>query len=190
VSNVPAAVLLRKVGLLALLGVAVVFLSGPVLGVLATLLAFGLVVLGFAFVGLLVWGLFLLLFRGPRVAGRHLRDLGKLWAASFASLGVLSVRGLTLPARVLGATGRGVGRLAAALGRGTWAIVRVVAEMVVVTAAGAGVGAAVGVYLRAQGDPLTAIPMHAAVGALIAFLGWGVMTAWEHRPARRRPAVG
>ena len=189
VLNAPAIVLLRKVGLLALLGLAVVVLGGPVLGLLITLLTFALLVLGFAFVGLLAWGLFLLLFRGRAGVGPQLRELGRLWAATFASLGVLSVRCLTLPVRVLRAVGSGTRRLAGALGRGAWATVRVVTEMVVVTATGAGVGALVGLFLRLEIDPHTAVGRHAVVGALIAFVGWSVMTAWEKRP-RQRPAIG
>jgi hypothetical protein len=68
--------------------------------------------------------------------------------------------------------------------------VRVVTEMVVVTAAGAGVGALLGLFLRLEVDPHSAVAMHAYVGGLIAFVGWVVLTAWEKRPARQRPAVG
>jgi hypothetical protein len=63
------AVLLRKIALWTLIGVGVVFLSGPVLTVVG-------VILPFALVGALVWLVIQAIIAGPRAVGRTIRTVG------------------------------------------------------------------------------------------------------------------
>src|SRR5947209_3853680 len=73
----PAWTILRQVCFLALLGVGVVFLSGPLLAVLSVVVTVGAVVLAFALVGFLVWTMFRTLVLGQQVAWNGAYGLGQ-----------------------------------------------------------------------------------------------------------------
>ncbi len=75
---------LAKIGFLTLIGLATVFLAGPILTILALVLSVGLMifcmVLPFALVGLLVWVPLRALFQGTSVAWKDTCDIGKgMW---------------------------------------------------------------------------------------------------------------
>src|SRR5262249_35639163 len=127
----PTFVVVRNVLLLALLGVAGLILAGPILAVLSVALSVVLVVGAFALVGLFFWGLFQLLVRGPRAAGRSVaglaRGLGRGLAAGLRSEALYKVAvGLVRLPVLVWQKGRGL------------------AELAVVTASGVLVGVAVG----------------------------------------------
>ena len=59
---------LRKIGLLALIGLGSVIFAGPALAILSVLLSMGAVVAGFAFLGLLIWLPFRIMTGGTQAA--------------------------------------------------------------------------------------------------------------------------
>jgi hypothetical protein len=77
--------LLGKIGFFALIGLAAVFLAGPVLTLLSLVLSFGLLMfslaLPLALIGLLVWVPLRALFQGTAVAWKDTQEIGKgMWA--------------------------------------------------------------------------------------------------------------
>ena len=94
---------LRQILFLALLGVGVVFLSGPVIAVasvvLSLVLVFGLLVLAFAVIGFLVWAPVYFLFAGRQAAGERIGAMGRTVGGTLRYLGYVGTQALVIPVR-------------------------------------------------------------------------------------------
>jgi hypothetical protein len=149
--NVPStAILLRKVALWTLIGVGVIFLSGPVLTIIG-------VILPFALVGALVWLVIRAIIAGPRAVGRTIRTVGG---------GAL---------RVVAAgprwAGRQLGRSARFLGVAALTSVAFLGRLLFPTLAGAILGAVLGVIGGIQHDDADVrVPAGAVIGAGVGLL--------------------
>jgi hypothetical protein len=153
-----AADVVRKTLLLAVLGVLAIFLSGPIIAVLSVVLSVGVVVLFFASVGLLVWGLFRLATVGPEAAWRGVREL-----AGHVARGLVQVAGFCGRVAAEGL------RRAQVAWRKAGAVARFAGEIGLVTACGVVIGAGVGA-VTATHSPGTGLPVaaNAVLGGLIA----------------------
>jgi hypothetical protein len=177
---------LRKIGLLALIGFGAITLSGPILAVLSVVLSLGTVVAGFALVGFLIWLPFRLVTGGAQStmaaiqdANRDLghivrRAAGMLWALAsfpFRLTGAILLGGIYVVARVLHVTAA------------TVAIVGGI-SLAALTGAAAGVGMGI-LTATTPGEMEAAIPVNALAGGLIGAATGIIMTVRE----RRRPAT-
>src|SRR5262249_2786665 len=125
-----ATTVIRKLVLFSLFGFVVVMVSGPVLALLS-------VVLPFALVGFLVWGLFALVFQGKQLDWRQL-------GANVRGVGEAGLRLAALPVRAFaGVLGGGL-LVLAFLWRRFWGTVWFAVEIALLAATGVGVGALVG----------------------------------------------
>jgi hypothetical protein len=179
---------LRQILLLALLGLGVVFLSGPIIAiasvVLSLVLAFGLIVLAFAALGFLVWAPAYFFYAGREAAGQKIGAMGRTVGGTLRHLVLIGARAVTLPIR-----------FASRLFHGGLYVTRAaglfIGEVLIVALSGAAIGAALGLTVSATGnqDPAHVIPLNAAVGGGIA-AAVGVVLALVSRrsSARRLPA--
>jgi hypothetical protein len=183
----PAEVI-RKLGLLALMGFGVVVLSGPILALLSVALSFALVLLPFVAVGLLVWLPFRFLWRGKEAAIQDVHEIHQNVGAAAGGVGRAIGRTITFLPRMAGRLVALVFSLAWGILRLALSTTRVVIEMTMVTVTGALIGVVAGV-LTGQ-DLAVAIPTNAVAGALIGAGAGLVMLIRERRTAvARRPQV-
>jgi hypothetical protein len=167
-----AATVIRKLALFSLIGFGVIMLSGPILAILS-------VVIPFALVGFLVWGLFALVFHGKRLdwreAGAHVRQIGGA-----------GLRLAALPLRALSGILGGVLMVAWFVWRKFWGTVWFAVELALLAATGVGVGALVGFINRAQ-QPTVEVSVigNAIIGGVLATAAGIVMTLLE-KPTRVR----
>jgi len=172
-------VLFARVGMLGLLGFAVVILAGPVIGILAAILPFVLI-------GFVAWCLIQLLHSGPRATWETLRQAGRFTGAATVKVAHGFGRVFTFPAQTAVRAYHGSRQLAGKAWRGTTAGVKMAVEGGVVTLSGAGIGLVVGLVTSAtKQDREMAVPMNIAVGAALAAGAWVVMSVI----ARRRLTV-
>ncbi len=156
--------LFRHILALTLLGAAVVFLAGPLIGAIATIFALVLagvaVVLPFAFIGLLVWLPFRLLSQGHRAAWEDARRTGR---AFWWAVGAAPVRGCVR-------TCSGAGRLRQRLKERVRGMGRPRGGRILETLCGAPVGALIGAAVGIQGPaPAVAVLVGALVGAVLGY---------------------
>jgi hypothetical protein len=151
-STPTAASALHKLFMLALFGFLAVILAGPVIGLVSVVLSVLLLMLPFAFIGLLLWLPFQALIMGRRI------DWGRFGANVRAVAGGLAWAGggvLRLAGRALGWVGRTV-----------WALVRFVFTVVLDVAAGALAGGVLGIIGgRMHGDADGRVPVAMLIGA-------------------------
>jgi len=178
-----ATAVMRRVGFFALLGFGVLILSGPIVAVVSVVASFALVVLGFALVGFVVWLPFFMLGHGPRAAGEKVRDVAVVVGRGCGWFCRTAGRVVAFPPRA-GA------RLWAATKHGAWfaarksvTTVRVLGEVGLVTAFGAGVGALVGLTRGSQMEH--AVPINALAGGAIAAVAALVMMIRPRRCPRQ-----
>jgi hypothetical protein len=184
-----AADVIRKVGLLALVGFSVILLSGPIVAILSVVLSLGVIVLGFALVGFLVWLPFRILTVGSQVAFQNLHDAGKAVGGVAMGVGRVGAKAVVVPPRAAGRMCAGGFRVAKAGLRLTWSAARFIGEVGVVAAAGVLVGVIFGLISGTQTHNLgVAIPMNAFAGGLIGAATGIVMTIRERR-AGRAPTI-
>jgi hypothetical protein len=174
---------LRHIVLLALLGVGVVFLSGPIIAVASVVLSlvvvFALIVLAFAAIGFLVWAPVYVAVAGKELAWRKMRGMARLTGGTLQHLGWIGIQAVALPARFV-----------AHLFQRSLRVVRVggsfLAEVGVIALTGAGLGAGLGIFLAAvqHHDFATSVPLNAAAGAGIAALAGTVMALLSRRSRR------
>lgn len=169
----PPASALRTVGLLALLGIATVFLSGPILAVASVVLSVALVICLFALIGLLVWAPFYALYAGGDAAVHKVGQMGRALGLGLAHAGRASMRAVALPPRAAWWLARQTGRLGRAAG-----------EVGLVGLSGAGFGALIGLAMAMTQhlDPGTVVPTNALVGGAIAALVGLVFTLFKRKP--------
>jgi hypothetical protein len=168
--------IVRRIGLLALLGFGVVVLAGPILAVLSVVLSFALVIGSFALVGLLAWGAFQFALHGQQVAWQNIRALGQNLGRHAFTLGQGLGRVLAFIPRSVGLILTGVLFVVVLVWRMAWTLVRVFAEVAFLALCGLGVGAFVGAagWLPNQ-DPNMTVPVCALLGAAIAALVGAVL---------------
>lgn len=165
---------LRRLGFLALLGFGVIILSGPILAVL-----------GFAFVGFLVWLPFCMLTQGPRAAGETVREVGGVMGRGCARFYRVAGRAVAFPLAAVAWGGTTAKRVVWFTVKKSVVTARVVGEIGLVTAFGAGVGAVVGLAGASRMEH--AIPINALAGGAIAALASVAMMVLPRRcPARVR----
>jgi hypothetical protein len=183
----PAEVI-RKLGLLALVGFGVVVLSGPILALLSVALSFALVLLPFVAVGLLVWLPFRFLWRGKEVAIRDVHEIHQNVGAAAGGVGRAIGRTITFLPRMAGRLVAFVFSLAWGILRLALSTTRVLIEMSMVTVTGALIGVVAGILTGH--DLAVAIPTNAVAGGLIGAGAGLVMLIRERRTAvARRPQV-
>ena len=183
----PAEVI-RKVGLLALIGFGAVVMSGPILALLSVALSFALVLLPFVAVGLLVWLPFRFLWRGKEAAIQDVHEFRQNVGTAAGGVGRAIGRTITFLPRMAGRLVAFVFSLAWGILRLALSTTRVVIEMTMVTVTGALIGVVAGI-LTGQ-DLAVAIPTNAVAGGLIGAGAGLVMLIREKRTAvARRPQV-
>jgi hypothetical protein len=183
----PAEVI-RKIGLLALIGFGAVVMSGPILALLSVALSFALVLLPFVAVGLLVWLPFRFLWRGKEAALQDVQDIRQNVGTAAGGVGRAIGRTITFLPRMAGRLVGFVFSLAWGILRLALSTTRVVIEMAMVTVTGALIGVVAGI-LTGQ-DLAVAIPTNAVAGGLIGAGAGLVMLIRERRTSvARRPQV-
>ena len=183
----PAEVI-RKVGLLAMIGFGVVMLSGPILALLSVALSFALVLLPFVAVGLLVWLPFRYLWRGREVTIQDVHEIRQNVGTATGGIWRAFGRTITFLPRMAGRLVAFVFSLAWGILRLVLSTTRVLIEMSMVTLTGAFIGVAAGI-LSGQ-DLAVAIPTNAVAGGLIGAGAGLVMLIRERRTvAVRSPQV-
>jgi hypothetical protein len=185
VSNLPSTFdILRKVLLLALLGLAAVVLVGPVVAILSVVFSLLLVVAPFAFIGFLVWLMIQVATGRQHLAWDHMRQFGRTVADNVQHVSRRAAYVLKAPARL----GREIGIRAAHLAGGAWRVARastrVVGEVLLIAAIGLLVGGGMDLFLGPpRHDPGLPIPWNACLGAALGCLAGIVMVVLERRRA-------
>lgn len=180
---------LRQILFLALLGVGVVFLSGPVIAVasvvLSLVLTFGLLVLVFAAIGFLVWAPVYFFYAGREAATEKIGAMGRRVGGTLRRLVFIGARAFTVPIHFASRLFRGGLYLAKSTSQ-------FVGEILIIALSGAAIGAALGLTISATShqDPVQLVPLNAAVGGGIAAAVGLVLAAASRRSnARRRLAA-
>jgi hypothetical protein len=189
VNNLQApAEVIRKVGLLAVIGFGVVMLSGPVLALLSVALSFALVLLPFVAVGLLVWLPFRYLWHGRQAAIQDVHEIRQNVGTATGGIWRAIGRTITFLPRMAGRLVAFVFSLAWGILRLVLSTTRVLIEMSMVTLTGALIGVAAGIL--SGHDLAVAIPTNAVAGGLIGAGAGLVMLIRERRTvAVRSPQV-
>jgi hypothetical protein len=142
--------IVRKVCLMTLIGVGVVFLAGPALAVVGTLLPFALI-------GALVWVAVQAVVAGPRVAGRTVR------AGARTAFRLVSAGPIWLGRNVIGGVGF--------MGRTVLSLLGFAFRILLPTVAGLVLGAVLGLIGGIKHDDAEVrIPAGAVIGAGVGFL--------------------
>ena len=184
----PAEVL-RKIGLLALIGLASVIFAGPALAILSVLLSMGAVIAGFAFLGLLIWLPFRILTGGTQAALTGVEEFGH----DFGHLLRRVVRNawslIAFPFRLTGAALVGTLLVAGRVLHITGSTVAILSGISVAAVTGAVAGAIVAISTASPGELDTTLPLNALAGAAIGAGSSIVMTIHERR-RQARPVAG
>lgn len=176
---------LRHVLFLALLGLGVVFLSGPIIAlasiVLSVVLTVGILVFVFAAIGFLVWAPAYFFYAGREAAGERIGALRRSLGGIVGQLTRIGVRAVVLPIRFAARLFRGGLYTAKVTGQ-------FVGEVALVGLTGAAIGAALGLTLSAMNsqNPMDVVPLNAAVGGGIASVVGVVLALLPTRSAARR----
>lgn len=178
---------LRKVIFLAVLGFAVMVVSGPILAILSLFLSFAMVVLSFAFVGFLVWLPCHILLVGREAAFANLRVIAQTYGQAIGRLGQTIGRVLTFLPRSSLAIGNGLLALLGFVWRVFRGGVRFLGETAVIAFSGVLVGVVFGVLNARDHNPEAVIAMWAGLGGAMAALVGVTMTLLERRAIVRRP---
>lgn len=187
--SVPLSII-RQIGVLALLGLGIVTLSGPLLALASVLFTLTLTVLTFALIGLIVLTVLRALFIGPR------RAWDKLVQASGALSGILGRlpnrlgRLLRVPVRWSASFLKGSASLAKLLLATSWAGAKVLSELSLLTLIGVAVGAVVGVVAgmhRPDGEATLMVDV--VLGGALTLLAGSAFMIKERRAAARQARV-
>jgi hypothetical protein len=179
---------LRHILFLALLGLGVVFLSGPVIAlasiILSVVLTIGVLLLVFAAIGFVVWAPAYYFYAGREAAGERIGAMRRSIGATLRRLAHVGARAVILPARFVARLFRGGLYTAKVTGH-------FIGEVVVVGLTGAAIGAALGLTLSAMNNqnPVELVPINAAVGGGIASVVGVVLAFFPRRSAQQRRAT-
>ncbi len=182
-SNLPSIFeLLRKVVLLALLGVAAVVLVGPVVAILSVAFSLVLIVAPFAFIGFLVWVMVQVAVGGQRLAWDNVRQLGRSIADTVQHVSRRAAQVLQAPARL----GKEIAGRTAHLAGGAWRLARagtrIIGEVLLITAVGLLIGGGVDLFAGTpRHGPGPMIPWNALLGGALGCLAGTVMAIRERR---------
>ena len=176
---------LRHLVFLAVLGLGVVVLAGPVIAlasvVLSVVLTVGSVLLVFAVIGFVFWAPVYYLYAGREVAGERIGALRKSLRGTIGHLAQIGKQAVVLPARFVGRLFRGGMYTAKVMGQ-------FVGEVFLVGLTGTAIGAALGLTLAAVNNqnPADVIPINAAVGGgIAAVVGVALALMPKRGPSRR-----
>jgi hypothetical protein len=191
VHNLPPAVgFVRQVALLALLGFAVVTLSGPLVAVASVVLSLAVGILAFALVGFLIVAVFRALYRGQRAAWEGLCQAGQSLGRIGQRFLRTSFRLVTFPFRVAAYVVAGILYVAWLVLRKVWIAVRFLGEISLMTLTGVLVGVVMAITTGAPNRDLdTLIVMDALAGGLIAAVA-GCALIWREKRAAARTSNG
>jgi hypothetical protein len=179
----------RKIGLLALLGFGVIVLSGPILAILSIVLSFAAVVLGFAFVGFLVWGSFQFLIYGRQMAWENMQAFGTNTAHALGSIFRTASRVVAFPVRVLAFMVGGILFAAGFLLRQIWLLLGFLSRTALLVAMGVLLGLIVGAIVGTANHNLdVALPTNALMGGGVALVASVLLTIFD-RKTRSYPRV-
>ena len=184
----PAQVL-RKIGLLALIGLASIIFAGPALAILSVLLSMGAVVAGFAFVGLLIWLPFRILTGGTHAALAGVEEFGSDVGHLLRRVVRTAWSLISFPFRLTGAALVGTLLVAGRVLHITGSTVAILSGISLAAVTGAFAGAIVGLTTASPGELETALPLNALAGAAIGAGSGIVMTIHERRRVAR-PVAG
>ena len=184
-SNLPPTFeLLRKVVLLALLGLAAVILVGPVIAILSVAFSLVLVVAPFAFIGFIVWIMIQVAAGRQRLAWDNVRQVGRTVVDTVQHISHRAAQVLQAPGRL----GREIGIRTAQLAAGLWRLARtgtrVIGEVLLITVVGLLVGGGVDLLFGPpRHDPGLLIPWNALLGGALGCLAGIAMAVLERRRA-------
>jgi hypothetical protein len=180
----------RKIGLLALLGFGVVILSGPILAILSIAISFGAVVLGFALVGFLVWSFFQFLIYGRQAAWDNMQAFGANAAQAAGSIGRTTGRVLAFPIRILAVVVGGILLAAGFLLKQVWHLLGFLSRTAVLCVLGVFLGLIVGLIAGVANHNMdVAIPTNALIGGGVAVMVSVLLTIFEKRNRTRPRAM-
>jgi hypothetical protein len=181
----------RKIGWLALLGLGVVVLSGPILAVLSVLLSVGAVVLGFALLGFMVWSIFQFAIHGHEAASQSIQAMSRNATHAIGRFGQTCARIVAFPFKAIVWAGDGILAAIWFLAVRFWRTFRFLSKTSVLTVTGALVGVAAGVLAgAAQQNMDVTVPINAVIGAVIGTLVGGALILMERKspqPIRFKP---
>lgn len=180
---------LRKIGLLALIGLGSVIFAGPALAILSVLLSMGAVVAGFAFLGLLIWLPFRILTGGTRAALTGVEEFGHDIGHLLRRVVRTAWSLISFPFRLTGAALIGTLVVAGRVLHITGSTVAVLGSIGVAAVTGALAGGIVGLTTAAPGELDTALPLNALAGAAIG-AGSGIVMTIHERRRLARPVAG
>jgi hypothetical protein len=180
--------LVRKIGLLALMGFTVVLLSGPILAVVSVLLSLVLVLLPFVLVGLAVWLPIRYLSGGRQALAGDLHGVGHDLGRVGHGVGYRLGQALRFPLHVLNETAAAAWHVARGTLRFVWNTTRFAAEVSLVGLTGGLIGAVIGVISGMHNHDLgVALPMNILAGGAIGLATGLVLSLWERRSATPTP---
>src|SRR5438270_11114361 len=108
-------VVFRKIGWLALLGVGVIILSGPILAVLSVLLSVGAVVFCFALIGFIVWSIFQFAIHGQEAASERIQAMSRHATQAMGRFAQTSARIIAFPFKMVVRVGDALLRVVSSL---------------------------------------------------------------------------
>lgn len=185
------ALVVWKTAFLALLGLGVVLLVGPVVAVVSVALSLVVVLLPFVLIGFMVWALFQAAVLGKPVSWEELRGQGGQVFTPLRNLGGILFQWLRYPWRGLAHLGAAItqsgGRVLRVLGSSA----RVAAEVSLITAGGVLVGALMGFLTASPTSGVeVAVPTNALIGGVLAAVVGIGMAVHERRAAVRQAPNG
>jgi hypothetical protein len=172
----------------AVIGLAVLVLAGPILGLVSVALSVALVLLPFVLIGFLAWAIFHAAVRGPHAALGQLREMEAKGHQVVRHYGGRVAPVLAWPFRAAAGVLGGVMLLVGWLSKTAWSSFWFLVEVALVAAAGVGVGAALGWVLARPPDVGAAVVSHALLGGALA-AGVGLVLTFRERRAARAAAA-
>jgi hypothetical protein len=177
----PAGELARKIGFFAILGFAVVMLSGPAVALASLFLSLGLLLLPFVALGLMIWIPFQYLARGRNAAVGEVQGLGHAVGGTGRQAGQFLARALAFPIRLIRSVAVLAFRVIAGIFKAGFFTLRVATELTLVTLTGAAAGFALWAFGPTAHHVDSPLAMNVVLGGLIGAAAGVVMMIREHR---------
>jgi hypothetical protein len=180
------AVALKRLGLFALLGFAVIVLAGPIVGILSALLSIAAVLAAFGIVGYAVWTIYQTALKGPEAAFAELRAVREEGRNLINRNGGSLKSLVTKPLHAVWGLVGGLVLICAFLLKSAWTSFWFVTEVAIVAVVGVMVGGAFGWGMAHPPDIQASAVSHAALGGVLAAIV-GVILSLRERLANRTP---